>query len=106
MFVSPSAREAARAAIEIVDATSKRDLPAARGGLALGPVLARGGDYFGLPVNLASRLVDGAEAGAVVVDEHVKDAVGNGFVLEAMGSLRLRGIGTVSAWTVDSAPRR
>ena len=106
MFVCPSGGEAAGAALEIVRATSERDLPAARAGLALGPVLARGGDYFGLPVNLASRLVDGADAGAVVVDEHVKEAVGNGFVLEAIGSQRLRGIGTVSAWTIDSAPRR
>ena len=33
-------------------------MPASRAGLAFGPVLARGGDYFGRAVNLASRLVD------------------------------------------------
>ena len=105
MFVCPSPGKAVEAAREIVGTTSQRDLPAARAGLAMGPVLARGGDYFGLPVNLASRLVDRAHAGTVAVDERIKEAVGDRFELEAMGSVRLKGIGTVSAWTLDSAPR-
>jgi adenylate cyclase len=67
-------------------------------------VLARGGDYFGLPVNLASRLVDRADSGAVAVDEHLKDALTDGFTLEPMGSQRLKGLGTVSAWKLGLAP--
>jgi hypothetical protein len=39
-----------------------------------------------------------------VVDERIKEGVGDRFELEAMGSLRLKGIGTVSAGTLDSAP--
>ena len=58
MLVFPTAEEAARGAIELVDACAAGDLPSARAGLSLGPVLARGGDYFGRAVNLASRLVD------------------------------------------------
>lgn len=38
-----------------------------RGGMAYGPVLARGGDYFGSMVNLAARLVDQAVPGEVLL---------------------------------------
>lgn len=38
-----------------------------RGGMAYGPVLARGGDYFGPTVNLAARLVDQAVPGEVLL---------------------------------------
>ena len=55
--------------MKIVEATAESDLPAARAGLAIGPLLARGGDYFGLPVNMASRLVDRADPGTVLVDQ-------------------------------------
>lgn len=38
-----------------------------RGGMAYGPVLARGGDFFGSTVNLAARLVDQAVPGEVLL---------------------------------------
>lgn len=38
-----------------------------RGGMAYGPVLARGGDYFGSMVNLAARLVDQAVPGEILL---------------------------------------
>lgn len=46
-----------------------------RGGLAYGELLFRGGDYYGPEVNLASRLVDAAVPGEVLVDKSVLDAV-------------------------------
>ena len=46
-----------------------------RGGLAYGEVLFRGGDYYGPEVNLASRLVDTAVPGEVLVDRSVVEAV-------------------------------
>ena len=46
-----------------------------RGGLAYGEVLFRGGDYYGPEVNLASRLVDTAVPGEVLVDQSVVEAV-------------------------------
>ena len=39
-----------------------------RAGLAFGQLLAQDGDYFGAPVNLASRLVSVAEPGEVLAD--------------------------------------
>jgi adenylate cyclase len=49
-----------------------------RGGLSYGEVLFRGGDYYGPEVNLASRLVDTAIPGEVLVDSSVHDAVVHG----------------------------
>jgi class 3 adenylate cyclase len=98
MLVCPTAAEAARAALEIVEASAKGDLPVARAGLAMGPLLARGGDYFGPPVNLASRLVDRAEPGTVVVDERFKSALTEGFAFEPLARRSLKGIGEAPAW--------
>ena len=50
------------------------DFPQLRVGLAYGPAVARGGDWFGRPVNLASRVTTVARAGSVLVTEDVRDA--------------------------------
>lgn len=100
MFVCPSANAAAHAALEIIDATAKSDLPSARAGLALGRLLARAGDYFGPAVNLAARLVDRADTGAVIADERVKDTLRDGFALEPLEMQTLKGIGEVAAWRI------
>jgi adenylate cyclase len=54
-------------------AAADPDLPDARGGVAWGDVVARGGDYFGSVVNLAARLPGQADPGAVVVTSEVVD---------------------------------
>jgi class 3 adenylate cyclase/SAM-dependent methyltransferase len=100
MLVWPSVTAAASAALEIIDTAAASQLPPARAGLAVGPLLPRGGDYFGLAVNLASRLVDRAEAGTVVVDERFKAALGNAFALEPLGRQPLKGIGETAAWRI------
>jgi class 3 adenylate cyclase len=51
-------------------------------------------------VNLASRLVDRAEAGTVVVDERFKAALGSAFALEPLGRQPLKGIGDTAAWRI------
>jgi adenylate cyclase len=40
-----------------------------RGGLAKGPVVGRAGDYFGISVNLAQRLVEEAPVGALLAEQ-------------------------------------
>jgi adenylate cyclase len=106
MFVCPSAEAAARGALELVAASEDNGLPAARGGLALGPMLARGGDYFGRPVNLASRLVGRAAAGAVLADERLAEAIpGESTVtVERQGRESLKGLGSVEVWRVATEP--
>ena len=103
MFVCPSAREAAHAALEVIGACGRADLPPSRGGLAVGPLLLRSGDYFGPAVNLASRLVDRADPGTIVVDRAFRDQLGSGgeFELRELQTAELKGIGEVPAWQLS-----
>jgi adenylate cyclase len=102
MLVCPEAVAAARAALEILGAASPTGLPSARAGIALGEVLLQGGDYFGAPVNLASRIVDRAPEGEVIVDEHAAEAIrrGPGLALEEFPKTSLKGIGAPPLWRV------
>ena len=97
VFTTPHA--AAQGAIELVDACAEGELPSARAGLALGPVLARGGDYFGRAVNLASRLVDVAAPDTVLADDRFAEAIADNSALaiEPYGHQRLKGLGSVHA---------
>ena len=49
-------------------------LPPAHVGVAAGPVVVQGGDYFGRTVNLASRVAARADAGQVLVTAPVAEA--------------------------------
>jgi adenylate cyclase len=105
MLVFPTADGAAQGSIELVDACAAGDLPSARAGLALGPVLARAGDYFGRAVNLASRLVDVAPPDTVLADDHLAKAIADHSTLaiEPHGHKRLRGLGSVHTSRLRSA---
>jgi adenylate cyclase len=105
MLVFPTAEGAARGAIELVDACAASDLPSARAGLSLGPVLPRGGDYFGRAVNLASRLVDVAPADTVLADDRFAAAIADSSALaiEPHGHKWLKGLGSVHASRLRSA---
>jgi len=105
MLVFPTASQAARGAIELVDACATGDLPSARAGLSLGQVLARGGDYFGRAVNLASRLVDVAPPDTVLADDAFTEAIRGTttLVIEPLRRKRLKGLGSVRVWRLRSA---
>ncbi|MFT4036448.1 MAG: adenylate cyclase regulatory domain-containing protein [Patulibacter sp.] len=68
--------------------------PQLRVGLAFGPAVSRAGDWFGRPVNLASRLTGVARAGSVVVDDTFRSEVGDadGVLWSEIGDRRLKGI--------------
>ena len=59
MFVSTDSAALLRAALELLDAAEKEGLPQLRVGLAAGSAVRRAGDWFGSPVNLASRVTGG-----------------------------------------------
>jgi adenylate cyclase len=68
MFVTKDVVAAARIALSLSDAYGgDEQLSDVRVGLACGPVLAREGDYYGPVVNLASRIVNIARPGSVLV---------------------------------------
>jgi adenylate cyclase len=73
--------------------------------LSLGQVLARGGDYFGRAVNLASRLVDVAPPDTVLVDDAFREAIGGTMtlVIEPQRPKRLKGLGSVHVFRLRSA---
>jgi adenylate cyclase len=79
--------------LELVE-QQDRDFPQARIGVAYGPAVARAGDWFGRPVNLASRITGVARAGSVVGDRAFHDAVGDwdGAIWSSVGDRRLKGI--------------
>jgi class 3 adenylate cyclase len=62
-----------------------------RAGLAYGRVLAQDGDYFGTPVNLASRLVSVAQPGQVLGDHELVEVLGTGWAAEPSEPVQLRG---------------
>jgi adenylate cyclase len=95
MFVSTEPVGMGEALLDIVTAADE-DGPLAdapmRGGLAFGPVLARSGDYYGPPVNLAARLTDHARPGTVLADEELSDELEQ-FHTRRVPPMRLRGLG-------------
>jgi adenylate cyclase len=77
-------------------------MPDVRVGLAMGPVLAREGDYFGPTVNLASRIVNIAYAGSAVVSDEIHEALDGDerFGWKALRPRRLKGIGWTPLWVL------
>ncbi len=68
------------------------ELPQLRVGVACGPALERAGDWYGRPVNLASRLTDLARPGTVVGTAEVRDAAPD-LRWSALRPRRVRGVG-------------
>ena len=58
----------------------------------MGEALNRFGDWYGSPVNVASRVTAVAKASSVLTTEAVRDAAGDRFTWSDAGKRRLRGI--------------
>lgn len=78
MLVSPDAGALVEAATELVDVAESEgeDFPRLRAGLATGAALNRAGDWYGSPVNLASRITALAKPSSVVVSVATREAIG------------------------------
>ena len=83
---------AVEAALGLVGQVPEAGLPPAHVGVAAGPVVVQGGDYFGRTVNLASRVAARAQAGQVLVTAPVAQAPSPvGVTYTDLGELRLKG---------------
>jgi adenylate cyclase len=83
---------AVRSALGLVAQLPEAGLPPAHVGVAAGPVVAQGGDYFGRTVNLAARIAAHAGAGQVLVSGSVADsAPPEGVRFVEQGELPLKG---------------
>jgi class 3 adenylate cyclase len=80
------------AALRLVAQLPEAGLPPAHVGVAAGPVVVQGGDYFGRTVNLAARIAARAGAGQVLVSQRVAEsALAEGVRFVELEELRLEG---------------
>ena len=106
MFSADTPAIAAEIALALVDAyAGDAALPELRVGLALGPVLSFEGDLFGPTVNLASRLVNIARPGTVLISDELAVRLHDApaFTLRSLRPLRLKGIGRAHVWVLRPA---
>jgi adenylate cyclase len=83
---------AVRSALELVERLPEAGLPPAHVGVAAGPVVVQGGDYFGRTVNLAARIAARAGAGQVLASQGVAEpAPPAGVRFLELGELELKG---------------
>jgi adenylate cyclase len=81
------------AALGLVARLPEAGLPPAHVGVAAGPVVVQGGDYFGRTVNLAARIAARAGAGQVLVSQDVAEsAMPEGVAFVELGEQPLEGI--------------
>jgi adenylate cyclase len=103
MFVTSDPAEGALISMQLAEVYGDDEtLPDVRVGLAMGPVLAREGDYFGPTVNRASRIVNIAYAGSAVVSDEVHEALeeDDRFGWKSLRPRRLKGIGITPLWVL------
>lgn len=75
MFVALDAVSASEIALALVEAFGQRGSVTPRGGIAVGEILTRGGDYYGPVVNLASRIADLAVPNEILVTPEIRDRI-------------------------------
>lgn len=95
MFVCPEPRPLLDVVLKLVEAVdTDNEFPRLRAGVASGTAVRRAGDWFGSPVNVASRGTAVARPGTVLVADSVWDVIGdNGeFSGSFAGARRLKGI--------------
>jgi hypothetical protein len=92
MFVVSDIAAGCAAAVELVAAMQRDELPPVRVGIAVGPVVGYEGDYFGDVVNLAARLVGAADPGSVLAPAAVTEtATAAGVTVSAAEAVVLKG---------------
>jgi adenylate cyclase len=95
MFVCAEPAPLLDAVLKLVEITDgDNDFPRLRAGIASGPAVCRAGDWFGSPVNMASRVTAASRPGAVLAAESVRDELGDaaGFSWSFAGARHLKGI--------------
>jgi adenylate cyclase len=94
MLTSLQAEPLLDAALSLLDAAEAEgeDFPQLRAGIAIGAALSRAGDWFGRPVNLASRITQIARPGSLLAEREVRELAREAYRWSYAGERRLRGI--------------
>lgn len=95
MLVSSDAAKLLGATLQLLDrAADDPVLPQLRAGIASGWAVSRARDWFGSPVNVASRVTSVAEPGEVIVEGAAREAIGDapGYAWSFIGPRALKGV--------------
>ncbi|HTX94962.1 MAG TPA: adenylate/guanylate cyclase domain-containing protein [Mycobacterium sp.] len=95
MFVCPEPLPMLDVVLKLVEAVdADDDFPRLRAGVASGMAVSRAGDWFGSPVNVASRVTGAARPGTVLAADSVWEAIAHTgeFHGSFAGARRLKGI--------------
>ncbi|HTZ86877.1 MAG TPA: adenylate cyclase regulatory domain-containing protein [Solirubrobacteraceae bacterium] len=94
MLASPEPESLLGAALSLIDAADAEgeEFPQLRAGAARGQALPRAGDWFGRPVNLASRITSVARPGSLLVEQELRESASGPWHWSYAGERRLRGI--------------
>lgn len=106
MVVSPEPARLVETALGLVEAADAEgeSFPQLRAGVAAGEALGRAGDWFGHPVNLASRVTAIARPGSVLATDAVQEAAAGSYRWSKAGIRHLKGIeGSVALWRARRA---
>lgn len=109
MLASPEPEPLLNAALELVEAADAEgeEFPQLRAGAAVGRALPRAGDWYGRPVNLASRITAVARPGSVLAEREMREVAHNSYRWSFAGERRLRGIREpVALFRVRQLPNR
>ena len=104
MFAADDAALAAEIALALREAyAGDEELPEVRVGLAIGPTLSWEGDLIGPTVNLASRLVNIARPGTVLISDELATQLQAlpAVAVRRLRSIRLKGLGRVRVWALQ-----
>jgi adenylate cyclase len=92
MLVAPEPEPMVETALKLVElADSDEGVPPIRAGIACGEAVHRWGDWFGTPVNLASRLTTRARPSSVLVTEEIRAATSGKYEFSDAGKKKLKG---------------
>jgi adenylate cyclase len=92
MLVAPHPEPMIETALRLVELADEDDaIPPLRAGMASGEAVHRWGDWFGTPVNLASRLTTRARPSSVLVTEQIRDATSGKYDFSDAGKKKLKG---------------
>ncbi|HEX3512260.1 MAG TPA: adenylate cyclase regulatory domain-containing protein [Solirubrobacteraceae bacterium] len=95
MLASPEPEPLLASALTLIDMVEAagEELPQVRAGAAIGEALPRAGDWFGRPVNLASRITAVARPGSLLAADELRERASvEGYSFSFAGQRRLRGV--------------
>lgn len=106
MLVSADTDCLIASSLDLLDAAIEegKDFPQLRVGIAYGPALERAGDWFGSPVNTASRVTGVARAGSVLLTEDARESAERDWEWSYAGERKLKGVGAKKLFRARRAP--